>query len=426
MILLSSYANTNSPQIQTSKIQTAIDYASSNGEILYIPKGKYISGGLNLPSNTHIVFDCSAILQASCDIKDYPQNRGENAYKNETHLDRCFIYSENAENIIIEGYGEICGQGEKFTVWNQERPMMFRFVKCKNIKFSDMRFSSPASWTMHFSHCNYINIFDCDFFSPNIKNGDGTDFDGCSDVFISNCRYDTGDDSICLQASKTDSVCERITITNCVCRSKWAMMRIGASCRGTIKEVVVSNCVIREANCSAFKIQTGEGGSISDISVNHIIMRDVPRPIFITNNRFPFTKDTPNADEIPCSSVINKLTFSDFTASYSTNSYIPDTGIIIFGSPELEISNIYIKDIKYFLSGGGFLPQEEIKSLEHNRPEFTCFHEKLPSYALYARYVKDLNIQDFYIYSKKDVRCAVFIKDCENALTKNIIENQTE
>ena len=58
-------------------------------------------------------------------------------------------------------------------------------------------------------------------------NGDGLDFDGCKNVRVSNCSFDTSDDSICLQTSSKDHSCQDITITNCQFSSRWAGGRIG-------------------------------------------------------------------------------------------------------------------------------------------------------------------------------------------------------
>ncbi len=47
-------------------------------------------------------------------------------------------------------------------------------------------------------------------------NGDGLNVDGCPNVRVSDCTFDTSDDSICLQASRIDHPCRDVVITNCM------------------------------------------------------------------------------------------------------------------------------------------------------------------------------------------------------------------
>lgn len=113
-------------------------------------------------------------------------------------------------------------------------------------------------------------------------NGDGLDFDGCQNVRVSNCAFDTSDDSICLQASRQDRPCRDVVITNCSFCSKWAGIRIGLLSRGNIENVTVSNCIFKDIQDSGLKIQVCEGGIMQNMTFSNLVMTNVPRPIFMT------------------------------------------------------------------------------------------------------------------------------------------------
>lgn len=78
-----------------------------------------------------------------------------------------------------------------------------------------------------------------------------------------------------------------IHISNCEFTSLCAGIRIGLKSIGDIYNVVISNCTMDRVWREGIKIECTEGGSISDIMIQNVTMRDVTRPVFmILNNRF--------------------------------------------------------------------------------------------------------------------------------------------
>ena len=124
----------------------------------------------------------------------------------------------------------------------KNRPMMLRFLNCSNIRMRDLTLANPASWTSAWLYCSDIAVNGLTIHSRANGNGDGLDFDGCTDVRVSQCAFDTSDDSICLQTSRPDCPCRDIVISNCTFTSKWAGIRIGLLSRGDFENVTVTNC----------------------------------------------------------------------------------------------------------------------------------------------------------------------------------------
>ncbi|MGN1142370.1 MAG: hypothetical protein ACI4TF_14320 [Oliverpabstia sp.] len=85
------------------------------------------------------------------DIRDYGKDTHHNRYRNEIDMDRCWIYGCDEENIKIEGEGVFCGNAQCFpNEGDIYRPMMFRFLRCRNIRISEVSMLDAAAWTTAF------------------------------------------------------------------------------------------------------------------------------------------------------------------------------------------------------------------------------------------------------------------------------------
>lgn len=273
----------------THAIQKAIDSCeSAGGGTVVLAQGVFVSGTLFLKSGVTLEIQNSATLLASPDICDYPAHVHHNRYRNEPDMDRCLIYGENAEQIGVCGHGLIDGNAEAFpNKGSIYRPMMFRFLRCRHIHIRGLRLYNASAWTTAFLDSSDIWVDEVDIRNERRYNGDGLDFDGCSHVYVSNCNLKGTDDNLCLQSSDKRYPVEDIHITNCSFSSICAGIRIGLKSIGVIRNVVISNCTMRNIWREGIKIECSEGGAIEDIFIQNIAMRNVRRPVFILlNNRF--------------------------------------------------------------------------------------------------------------------------------------------
>ena len=144
--------------VNTEAIQKAVDLCHENGGgTVVIPAGVFVSGTFFLKSNVTLEVTAGAVLQASEKIGDYREDVHHNRYRNEMSLDRCFIYAQDQENIRITGNGEINGSAEAFpNEGSIYRPMMFRFLRCRNIRIDQVRLFQSAAWTAAFLDSAYI------------------------------------------------------------------------------------------------------------------------------------------------------------------------------------------------------------------------------------------------------------------------------
>lgn len=271
----------------TAAIQEAIDDCSrKGGGHVVLDEGIFLSGTLYLKTGVILEITASAILSASPDIGDYGTDTHHNRYRNETALDRCFIFAEDANGIGLAGEGTIYGNAVSFpNEGSIYRPMLIRFLRCENVHLEKLRLYESAAWTCAFLDSSYIWVRGLDIRNERNYNGDGLDFDGCSHVWVSECNIRGTDDNLCLQSG--GGTVEDIHISNCSFSSVCAGIRIGLKSIGNIRDVVITNCTMKNIWREGIKIECTEGGSITDILIQNIVMRNVRRPLFfLLNNRF--------------------------------------------------------------------------------------------------------------------------------------------
>ncbi len=428
-----------------------------------IPAGIFVSGTFRLKSHVTLELAEGAVLKASPDIRDYTADTHHNRYRNEEALDRCFIYAQDQENIGITGRGEIDGSAEAFP--NAEtcgtevsgaerygagasdrealhtkiayRPMMLRFLRCKNIRIDGVRLFQSASWTAAFLDSSYIWVSRVHIFNDRRYNGDGLDFDGCAHVFVEGCSITGTDDNLCLQAGSRKYPVKDIHISNCEFSSLCAGIRIGLKSIGDIYNVVISNCTMNRVWREGIKIECTEGGKISDIAVQNVVMRDVSRPIFvILNNRFE-PEDYGSSLELSATPSIGRmenLIFSNIIATDSEEMKRTHFrfGSDIMGEPKFggiridaekdhPIRGLSMEHIRYRSIGGvkkTDIPQEypEVKdrlAYPAEKGSENYYPDWSRAAFLDIRNVRELYLSDIQFSSiEPDERRAVYVEGC--------------
>jgi hypothetical protein len=421
----------DSVRVNTAEIQAAIDACSQGGGgTVRVDAGVYRTGTVTLKDNTHLEVCPGAVLQGSPDISDYPPGHGKHMYR-ERVMGRCLLFADGARNIGISGSGTIDGNGAVFPNEgdsNRNRPMLIRFMNATGIRVRDVTLSAPASWTSAWLYCRDIVVDGITIHSRVRGNGDGLDFDGCTNVRVSNSAFDTSDDSICLQTSRPDRPCRDITVTNCTFCSKWAGMRIGLLSRGDFENVCVSNCTFRDIDDAGLKIQVCEGGTMRNMSFSNLTMQNVPRPIFMTLGQQRCCVDAP--DELPPIGRIQRLRFSDFVVDNSELGL--DSHIVLTGVPDGIIEDITLSGIDLISAGGASeevaavegVPELTPDNLDGWWPEYRCFNRILPASGLYARHVHRLGCHNLKLRTiKPDARPVIVMEDV-TLVRPNVCENE--
>lgn len=408
-------------------IQSAIDSCSSDGGgVVVVDGGTYMSSTLYMKSGVTLRIETGSTLLANPNIESYPTDTHKNMYKNEPHMDRCFIFARDAHNFSLEGGGTIDGNGH-FRNFKKVRPMMIRFINCSKIRLTGLQLINPAAWTSAWLYCTDIAVSDITIHSRVNNNGDGLDFDGCQNVRVTNSDFDTSDDCICLQTSDPEKPCQNVVISNCTFASKWAAIRIGLLSRSTISNVAVSNCTFRDIKDSGLKIQQNEGGKMQNMVFSNLVMTNVPRPIFMTFCQQRACTDAP--EELAPLDYMGGFMFQNILVDNSMCDV--NSAFIFSGITGHYIEDVALRDVTFIVGGGGTKEQAERKSSDIPEftpevlsgwwPEYKRLGGVLPTHGIFARHIRNLIIDNVRVKSvNPDLRPLIFTQDTPNIEVENL------
>lgn len=300
----------------TAMLQRAIDTASERNGTVIVAPGEYEVTTVVLRSNITIHLCRGAVLRACGDIEQYPEYPawpGVNSDRQRYYV----LYADACENVTIEGEGAVDGNGQAFwdppfrtmqkqghtreslglrehveddsPFWRERarRPSpMVELRHCRNVTLRDVTFRNSPGWTVHPYFCDDVTIrgitIDDNLYGPNT---DGIDVNGCRDVVISDCSITCGDDAIILKSTVDSRSCERVVVSNCILATNCAAIGLGAEVTYAIRDVVVTNCVVKQA-LRIVQLEMWEAGCIENVVISNITganMTDIPleRPIYL-------------------------------------------------------------------------------------------------------------------------------------------------
>ncbi len=267
--------------LASPELQKQIDAcAAQGGGRVTLSPGIHVCGTLELRSNIELHLEAGAVLQGSHDIKDYPQQEGASAAKDDHK--RHLILAHNCDNVAITGRGVIDGQGPAF--WQEQKhdrgwiyakeqrvSPMVEITECRDVVIDGVTLRESPGWTLHLESCERVRLngirVDNHRFGPN---NDGFDVNGCRDVMISQCHIDTCDDAIVLKTSANTQSCERITISDCVLSCNCAAIKCGTESFHDFRQIVVNNCIVTRST-RAFALYTFDGATIEQVRVSNMV-----------------------------------------------------------------------------------------------------------------------------------------------------------
>mgnify|MGYP001557185415 CR=1 FL=1 len=423
-------------RLDSAAINSAIDAAAAvGGGFVYVRPGVYLCGTVVLKSNVTLYLEAGATILGSKTISDYSPNPGPHAKgdANQKHL----IFARDARNVGLAGPGRIDGQGAAFWVpsnrkvpppedgWKDvatydwkpvDRPSpMLEFVECESLRIEDVRIENAPGWTLRPANCNNVTIRGIRIKNPVIgPNTDGIDLTGCTNVFISDCHIDTGDDAICLKSENPygdePRISRNITITNCVLTCCCNGLKFGTSTRGGYENITFSNCVIANDDVplnarviSGIALEMVDGGWLEGVTISNIRMQRVRTPIFLR-------RGIRHAAADGTAGVLRGVMMENIHAigAILTSS--------VTGLPGFDVEDVTLSNIRIDTHEGG---QEEWVSREVPEvpkayPEARMFG-RLPSYGFYCRHVKGLRIRDLVLETKvPDARPTIVCDDVKD------------
>jgi hypothetical protein len=193
----------------------------------------------------------------------------------------------------------------------------------------DFEARNSPSWTIHPVRSHNVTIRGLRIVNPpDSPNTDGINPDSCSSVRIADCFVSVGDDCITIKAGvegESDSApCERVVVTGCVLERGHGAVVIGSEMSGSVRDVVVSDCVFRGTDRGVrMKTRRGRGGSVTRVRVTGVIMQDTLCPFAINSHYGCGAWDDPVVADLgarelgPGTPSFSDISFSSITASGS-------------------------------------------------------------------------------------------------------------
>ena len=248
----------------------------AGGGRVVVPKGTWLTGAVRLASNCELHLANCATLEFSDDPADYPEVDTTWEGKEMRRLSP-LVYGEGVTNVAITGQGvlsaRLAGWSRRYQR-KESRPHFIQFNRCRDISLRDFKISGSPAWMIHLyrsADCR-IEGLDCRAIG---RNNDGVDVEMSKNVVIERCRFDQGDDGVCLKSGKDADgrrigvPTENVVVRACEFGNCHGMLAIGSELSGGIRNVRCSDCRVRRCGAVVrIKTTPTRGGFVENVSVS--------------------------------------------------------------------------------------------------------------------------------------------------------------
>ena len=442
-------AKSDTTVLSTAAIQTAIDCCANEGGRVVVPAGNFKTGTIVLRSNVNLHLESGATLYGSTDLRDY--RRMKSSYISlRTHTPTIqLIYADSVENVVIDGYGTIDGQGRGFKKlsWNDEgitRPHLLRFIQSRDIVVKDINLRNSGCWMQHYLACDRVRIDGIKVTNRNNYNNDALDLDGCHDVIVRGVIADSDDDGITLK-STSPRLCEDIVIENCIVSSHCNAVKLGTETNGGFRNILIRGIVVkpstdqttqffgRERGTSALSLEIVDGGLMENVSVDGMNIMGTESPIFVrlAHRGRGYTFNKSGAEAFVSQSVQggnegatrsqkpdSVETVGRMRSIYINNVHARDCGNFgssITGLEGHEVEDVRVSNVNIRQRGG--ITHNDLKLIDKalrdektaEYPEATMWGP-LPAKGFYVRHARNVRFENVEIYTETDDARPEFVK----------------
>lgn len=438
----------------TACLQKIIDMATAKGGgRIVFPQGTYLTGTLQMKSGIELHLETGATLLGSPESRDYKSVVAGGAVKDTDNSRIALIVAVDAHNISLSGLGTIDGNGLAVALdadslhhagivvdknYNyrrhrtSERPKLFYFEHCGNIRVSGLHLRNSAGWGLSFDLCRGIVLEDIKVFNRAFWNNDGIDISDCRNVVVRNSNINAADDGICLKSHHADACNDSILIENCEIRSSASAVKFGTASYGGFKNISVKNIRVFDTFRSAIALECVDGGVLENVSVSDIVAFNTGNAIFIrlgarTDDRLGALRN------VQISRLYCEVPFGRPDINYDLRG--PEVDFFhnpfpssITGIPNNNIQNVTLSDIEIVCPGRAskamaYAPLsrlDDINEAVKAYPEFSMFGE-LPAWGFYIRHVDGITMRNIRLRLKDtDFRPAIVMDDVSGDLLENV------
>lgn len=414
--------------LNTDAFAKAIDALSAKGGgTLNVPSGVWLTGPIIFKSNINLHLDGGALILFSPNPDHYPViytvYEGYEAYRAMSP-----IYGEGLENVAITGDGVIDGNGAAWRAVKRDkmtpgqwkrlvasggivkddyawypgedylegtkfdhpqlkamskeqaekikryiRPVMLKFVKCKNVYLQGVLFQNSPAWNLHPLMCENLIIDGVFIKNPEYAmNGDGLDVESCRNVIIYRSTLDVGDDAICIKSGKDEDgrkrgiPTENVIVKDCRVFQGHGGFVVGSEMSGGVNNVSVTDCQFIGTDVGLrFKSTRGRGGVVENIFIDNINMLNI-REEALLFDLYYWVKNAPKT--IP---PVDETTpqFRNITIN-GVSAFDSGMSVKFNGLPEMNIENVKLSNSIFTAKKGGLI--SESTGIDFNNVKITA------------------------------------------------------
>ncbi|MCU0881814.1 MAG: glycosyl hydrolase family 28 protein [Hyphomonadaceae bacterium] len=220
-------------------IAAAIDRCAGHGGQVRVPAGVFLSGGIALKSHMELHLAPGASLRGAPNLADY-----RTLPTGDQERSRGLVSGIGVTDVTITGSGTLDGAGTPFHATPNARPhFTLGLFDCSGVRVSGITLIDPAKYQVTTNRCSNVTLDGVTILSDMLApNADGIQVRDSSDVTITNCRIETGDDAIVLKSSAR--WVERVRVSGCRLVSDDAAFKFGTGSEPGIRDVVVEDTII--------------------------------------------------------------------------------------------------------------------------------------------------------------------------------------
>lgn len=454
----------------TEAFKSAINACSEKGGgKIIVPAGIWFTGPIELKNNVNLHLLSGALIQFSGNFEDYPVIKSDwEGYEQY----RCTspINAYRAENIAITGKGVIDGAGQFWrpvkkykmtenqwtelvssggvvdskgiTWWPSKqamtadsflkearekeggateedyrkvrdflRPVLVSIRECKNVLLDGPTFQNSPAWNLHPLLSENIIVRNVDVRNPwYSQNGDGIDVESCKNVLLYSCKFDVGDDAICIKSGRDEYGRERgiptekVVISDCIVYHGHGGFTVGSEMSGGVKEIKVNNCNFIGTDVGLrFKSTRGRGGVVEDIFISNIFMKDIPATALSFNlfyqgmaptesNREPGQEEEKIPDVTEETPAFRNIFMDNIICDGA------DDAVLYQGLPEMPLENIKVENSVFKSNKGITIFDSDGISFRN----VTLISDKFP--AIQISKSEDITLDNVDIQGKTDTK----------------------
>ena len=425
----------------TQGINKAIKACSeSEGGVVLLTSGTYLSGSIHLMSNITIELNLGATIKSKTEgfdlWEDNPFDEGvmDKAYY---HIQASMFWGEKLTNLKITGKGSIdaCGLTKSSNVKAGVGDKVIALKNCNNIEISNLSFVHSGTGGAHY----VILLTGCDSVIINNLNikaqRDGIDLMNSSNTQITNTtinsiRYEGstekgGDDAIKIGSDYSLGEIRpsyNISVRNCTISAGCNGIMLGTETLGPIRDCTFEDIEINFAGKNGIGITSNDGSIINGLKYKNIKMKNVLAPFFI---KISDVKRIPSGMTYSTGRITN-IVFENISATDIINPINGEMTNVIWGKANSFIENIEFRNVLITAKGGKSLSNAKTEPPENDErfPQKLIedvLNGPLPAYGYYVRNLKEIKFYNCYTgFEKNDYRPSFMFDNGEDVLLSEV------